>query len=154
MAAVRSKDTAPEMSLRRALFRKGYRYRLHRKDLPGKPDMVFPKHHAVVFVNGCFWHYHGCRKTSIPSSRRTWWRRKLEGNRMRDMTVLSDLREGGWRTVVVWECSFRKVGVRRTVVLDRVAQRVAAFLPSKRSHLEIAGHPEKRAGMQVRNNRT
>ena len=153
MAAVRSKDTAPEVSLRRALFRAGFRYRLHRRDLPGKPDMVFPKHHAVVFVNGCFWHYHGCRETNIPTTRRRWWRGKLEGNRRRDAAVLSGLREAGWRTVVVWECSFKRADARGVDLLAGVARRVAAFLPSKRSHLDISGHSGLLAGMRIRNDK-
>ncbi len=139
MAAVRSKDTAPEVSLRHALFRDGYRYRLHRKDLPGKPDMVFPKHHAVVFINGCFWHHHGCRETNIPASRRAWWQRKLGQNRQRDATVLTKLHEAGWRTLVVWECSLRVASVRRETVRGRVTQRIAAFLNSERHNMEIAG---------------
>ena len=143
MSAVRSKDTALEVSLRRALFRRGYRYRLHRKDLPGKPDMVFPKHHAVVFVNGCFWHCHGCRETNIPATRRDWWQRKLDRNRKRDAAVLSELREAGWRTVVVWECSLRASAMRREAALARVKRRIAAFFESGRHSIEIA-----RAGTQ------
>lgn len=76
MAAIRSKDTNPELSLRRCLFGLGYRYRLHQRGLPGKPDMVFPKYGAVVFINGCFWHYHECKDVKMPATRREWWRWK------------------------------------------------------------------------------
>lgn len=139
MAAIPSKDTMPEVELRRHLFRLGYRYRLHQRALPGRPDLVFGKHRVVVFVNGCFWHQHGCRAVAVPSTRRAWWRKKLDGNRKRDMAALKALRETGWRTVVVWECSFGRSVLRYSDAADRVAGRVATFLTSKRKELEITG---------------
>lgn len=139
MAAVRSKDTAPEMSLRRALFRKGYRYRLHRKDLPGKPDMVFPKYHAVVFVNGCFWHYHECSRGKVPATRKQWWKAKLTANARRDARVGEKLQREGWRVAVLWECSIRRPGLKGDAALNRVSARVAKFLLSDRQTLVMSG---------------
>jgi DNA mismatch endonuclease (patch repair protein) len=138
MAAIRSEDTKPEMALRRSLFRLGYRYRLHQRGLPGKPDMVFSKYGVVVFVNGCFWHHHECLDVKMPETQRAWWRKKLDGNRKRDVAVLKALHEMGWRTVVVWECS-----IRRTKDLDaamrKVAGQVSRFLRSKRKMAVISG---------------
>lgn len=105
MAAVRAKDTQPEMLVRRLLHRLGYRYRLHRRDLPGTPDLVFPSRRAVVFVHGCFWHRHeGCALARMPKSRLEFWQDKLEGNRRRDLRQLGELTALGWRVLVVWEC--------------------------------------------------
>ena len=138
MAAIRSKDTGPEVALRRSLFRFGYRYRLHHRDLLGKPDMVFPKYRAVVFVNGCFWHHHECRDVKIPATRRAWWRKKLKGNRKRDGAVLKALQDMGWRTLVVWECSIRRKKDPDAAV-RRAADRVCRFLRSKRKTAVISG---------------
>jgi DNA mismatch endonuclease, patch repair protein len=146
MAAVRSKDTEPEMLLRRALFRHGYRYRLHRSDLPGKPDIVFPKYRAVIFVNGCFWHYHGCRNTNIPATRRAWWLRKLEANRKRDAAAKIGLRDAGWRTAVVWECAFRQSGMRADAAPVRLARRIGTFLESGRRSMEIPSSGSQQIG--------
>jgi len=104
MAAVRSKDTKPELFLRRALHALGYRYRLHRRDLPGSPDLVFPGKRAVIFVHGCFWHGHDCPAAKLPTTRADFWRDKIAGNRRRDAAALERLREQGWRALVVWEC--------------------------------------------------
>jgi len=130
MAAIRSKDTMPEVELRRCLFRLGYRYRLHQRSLPGKPDMVFPKYRAVVFVNGCFWHHHECRDVRMPATRRTWWRKKLEGNRKRDIGALRTLHKNGWRTLVVWECSIRRKP-NPDAAIRKVANQISRFLRSK-----------------------
>ncbi|HMP90813.1 MAG TPA: very short patch repair endonuclease [Kiritimatiellia bacterium] len=138
MAAIRSKDTTPERALRRCIFSMGYRYRLHQRDLPGRPDMVFRKHRAVVFVNGCFWHHHECRDVKMPATRRTWWRRKLEGNRKRDQAVLRALHEQGWRTLVVWECSIRR-HKGPDAVIRKVSDRISRFLQSRRKTAVISG---------------
>nr|WP_295983180.1 very short patch repair endonuclease [uncultured Agrobacterium sp.] len=109
MAGIRGKDTKPELALRRALHARGFRYRLHAKHVPGRPDLVFPKHHAVVLVHGCFWHRHnGCRYTSTPSTRPEFWQAKFEANVARDATVRAALLESGWRVATVWECALRK----------------------------------------------
>ncbi|MGD0519653.1 MAG: very short patch repair endonuclease [Terracidiphilus sp.] len=104
MAAVRSKNTAPEMKVRQLVHSMGYRYRLHRPDLPGKPDLVFPARGKVIFVHGCFWHQHGCKGSHLPKSNVSYWAPKLERNRTRDMEHLKALRANGWKCLVLWEC--------------------------------------------------
>lgn len=109
MAAIRASGTKPELFIRHLLFSHGYRYRLYRKDLPGKPDITLSKHHAVIFVNGCFWHQHrGCRFASIPSGNREFWVKKLKGNTERDKAQAEALQREGWRVLTVWECACRK----------------------------------------------
>jgi DNA mismatch endonuclease (patch repair protein) len=109
MAQVRTKDTAPEMAVRLALHAKGLRYRLHRKDLPGRPDVVFPRYRLAVFIHGCFWH--GCpacdRGLRRPKSNAGFWKAKLAANQARDARNISALKELGWRVVVIWECTIR-----------------------------------------------
>ena len=107
MARVRGRDTKPELRVRRALHRAGLRYRLHAKDLIGKPDIVFPSRRIAIFVHGCFWHRHddsSCRLARMPKSRLDFWKPKLEGNRARDRRSLSALMAGGWTVLVIWEC--------------------------------------------------
>lgn len=107
MSRVRGKDTKPEMKVRRFVHGMGYRYRLHRKDLPGKPDLVFPSRRKVIFIHGCFWHRHpdsGCKLARLPKSRLDFWRPKLEANRARDLENQIKLAESGWKVLVVWEC--------------------------------------------------
>lgn len=105
MRAVRSKDTAPEMLVRRLLHAAGYRFRLHRKDLPGSPDLVFPGRHKVVFVHGCFWHGHDCKRGArTPKTNAEYWQAKIARNIARDKQALTALAEAGWRTAIVWEC--------------------------------------------------
>lgn len=109
MAAIRGKDTRPEMALRLALFAAGFRYRLHMRELPGSPDLVFSKHRAVLFVHGCFWHRHeGCRYTTTPRSNEEFWRLKFRDNVSRDKRNVGLLREAGWRVGIVWECALRR----------------------------------------------
>lgn len=105
MARIRGRDTAPEIAVRRIAHRMGLRFRLHRKDLPGRPDVVLPKHRLVVFVHGCFWHRHQeCRLASTPKSRRAFWTKKFAANVDRDARQQSQLKELGWRVLVIWEC--------------------------------------------------
>ena len=105
MSRIRSRDTGPELLVRSALHRAGYRFRLHSKDLPGRPDIVLPKYHTVVFVHGCFWHRHkGCRFAYSPKSRVAFWNNKFRGNIERDRRTSTALRKLGWRVVTVWEC--------------------------------------------------
>ncbi len=105
MSRIRDRDTRPELTVRSLLHRMGYRFRLQRRDLPGRPDMVLPKHHVAVFVHGCFWHRHrDCKMTYMPKTRKSFWRKKFEGNVKRDRKAQQDLRKQGWRVVVVWEC--------------------------------------------------
>ena len=108
MAGIRGKNTAPELSVRRALFSAGLRFRLHRKDLPGRPDIVLPGRKVAIFVHGCFWHQHaGCRYAKMPASNREFWAKKLLANVERDQQAVNDLRAAGWRVLTVWECSLR-----------------------------------------------
>lgn len=107
MAGIRGRDTRPELLLRRALHARGLRYRLHDQRLPGRPDMVFPKWKAVVFVHGCFWHGHGCRLFKWPATRAEWWREKIEANIARDARDVAALEAAGWRVLTVWECGLR-----------------------------------------------
>jgi DNA mismatch endonuclease (patch repair protein) len=110
MSGIRSTDTRPEMLIRRGLHALGYRYRLHDRTLPGRPDLVFPKRGAVIFVNGCFWHGHGCRLFRWPATREEFWRTKITGNASRDRRVRQQLDALGWRVLDVWECSLRGAG--------------------------------------------
>lgn len=108
MSGIRSKDTRPELALRSALHASGFRFRLHRKGMPGKPDIVMTKHRAVIFVHGCFWHRHaGCRFTSTPATRPEFWQAKFDANVLRDAVVHADLLSSGWRVATVWECALR-----------------------------------------------
>jgi DNA mismatch endonuclease (patch repair protein) len=105
MSQVRSKNTSPEMRVRRVAHAMGLRFRLHSKDLPGRPDLVFPRHRTVLFVHGCFWHRHsGCLKASTPKTRPDYWNAKFDHNLKRDRRVASDLADLGWRVVTIWEC--------------------------------------------------
>ena len=108
MARVKSKGMKPEMKVRRLLHSLGYRYRLHRADLPGQPDLVFPSRRKVVFVNGCFWHNHsGCSRVRIPAANRDYWLSKLNRNKARDKRNVALLKESGWAVMTVWECQLR-----------------------------------------------
>lgn len=110
MAAIGGKNTKPEMVVRSLVHRMGYRFRLHRRDLPGKPDLVFPGRKKVIFVHGCFWHRHpGCRYATTPATRAEFWKAKLAGNRQRDLRVQRDLRYLGWDCSVVWGCEIADI---------------------------------------------
>lgn len=105
MAKVKAKNTKPEIVVRSITHRLGFRFRLHRKDLPGSPDLVFPKLNKIIFVHGCFWHRHpGCSRTTNPKTRADYWQAKFESNKRRDKIALKALRLGGWKCFVVWEC--------------------------------------------------
>ena len=122
MVAVKSKNTPPEMIVRRLVHSMGYRFRLHRKDLPGNPDLVFPRFRKVIFVHGCFWHQHRCnRGNRKPTTRQEYWLPKLRRNVKRDRRVLRELRNLGWRALVVWECQTKP---KR---LGALANRIARF---------------------------
>ena len=109
MQAVKSKDTKPEMTVRRCLYAMGYRYRLHRKDLPGRPDIAFGGQRKAMFVHGCFWHWHGCPKGQLPNSRLDYWKPKFEQNVIRDRTKVEQLESLGWRVLVVWQCELADI---------------------------------------------
>lgn len=121
MSRVRSKDTKPELLVRRMIHGMGFRYRLHRRDLPGYPDLVFPSRGKIIFVHGCFWHRHGtCKFTRWPKSRMEFWKPKLEQNKSRDRANLTALRGMGWKVMVIWECQLEDV--------ERLAAKVKTFL--------------------------
>jgi DNA mismatch endonuclease (patch repair protein) len=114
MAGIRSKDTKPEMTVRRYLHARGFRYRLHARDLPGSPDLVLPKYRVAILVHGCFWHRHaGCRFATTPASNVERWNVKFQANVDRDARKLASLEEAGWRVIVVWECGLRRDPIDR-----------------------------------------
>lgn len=109
MSKIRGKNTKPEMLLRSQLFRQGFRFRVHQKNLPGKPDIILPKYKTVIFVHGCFWHYHkDCREGRIPSTNSIFWKEKLEKNVEKDKSNIKALKKLGWKVIVVWECEIEK----------------------------------------------
>ena len=121
MKRVKQRDTAPELVVRKLLFAKGYRYRVHRDDLPGSPDIVFPSRRKVVFVHGCFWHGHEkCTRASLPKTRTQYWSDRVAENRKRDVRSISALERLGWSVLVVWECETKNV--------RSLAERLSGFL--------------------------
>lgn len=132
MSAIRGQDTKPEIQLRKALHAAGLRFRLHRKDLPGRPDLVLPQYGAAVFVHGCFWHRHqGCRFATDPATRPEFWQKKFAGNVERDRRSAIELQRMGWRVATIWECAIRKLGP------EAVAADVITWLRSDRRTLDL-----------------
>jgi len=140
MSGIRGKNTKPEIAVRKGLFARGFRFRLHRKDLPGKPDIVLPKFSAVVLVNGCFWHGHDCHLFKQPGTRPEFWKRKFATNRENDKRAKRRLRQEGWRVLVIWECALK--GKTRKP-LDAVLDEAAEWIRGDASTLTIRG--ERRA---------
>lgn len=136
MAAIRGRDTKPELIIRRALHARGFRYRLHDKRLAGKPDIVFPARRAVVFVHGCFWHGHDCPLFVLPATRTEFWRDKIAANRTRDAAALVALAGAGWRTAIVWECALKG---RRKLGRDPLIDMLAAWLSSDDAGIVVRG---------------
>lgn len=136
MAGIRGRDTKPELVLRKGLHTAGFRYRLHARGLPGKPDMVFPKHGAVIFAHGCFWHGHDCALFRWPTTRQDFWREKITGNRERDARVKASLLAAGWRVLTVWECALK--GTER-LAPGKVISACANWLQSGGQSHEIRG---------------
>jgi len=133
MSRIRGKNSEPELRLRRALHRAGFRYRLHKSNLPGSPDIVLPKYKAVVFVHGCFWHRHvNCAYCYTPKTRVDFWSNKFDQNVARDIRQIAALHSVGWRVGVVWEC-----GLRSLVDLPRTASALQRWLKSKKPNFEI-----------------
>ncbi|MFC6637018.1 DNA mismatch endonuclease Vsr [Sulfitobacter sp. JBTF-M27] len=139
MAAIRGADTKPEMTIRRGLHARGFRFRLHDRKLPGRPDLIFPKHRAVLFVHGCFWHGHGCHLFKWPGSREEFWRQKIGTNIARDKISTEALREAGWRVGVVWECALK--GRQRWPASD-VLDVISNWLNTSDVGLDLEGLPE------------
>ena len=107
MSRIKGRDTKPELRCGRGLHARGFRFRLHRRDLPGRPDLVFPSRRAAIFVHGCFWHGHDCPMFRLPATRPAFWRTKIDGNRARDRKAVAALAASGWRALIVWECALR-----------------------------------------------
>lgn len=129
MQAVKGKNTKPELTVRRLLHRMGYRYRLHRKDLPGRPDIALVSRRKAVFVHGCFWHGHNCPKGRLPRSRLDYWKPKLERNKERDRENIADLQSLGWAVLVIWQCE--------TEDLEALASRLHDFISKENSRTEF-----------------
>lgn len=125
MQRIRGRDTKPELLLRRGMHARGFRYRLHARALPGRPDLTFPKHRVVIFVHGCFWHGHNCQLFKWPKTRQEFWRKKILANRIRDKNSVVALREADWRVLIVWECALH--GKERHPIED-VLTEAADFL--------------------------
>ena len=137
MSGIRGTDTIPELMLRKGLHALGFRYKLHDRNLPGKPDLVFPKYNAVLFANGCFWHAHDCHLFKWPKSREDFWRKKIGGNRERDKKIAAQLREKEWRILRVWECALKG---RTRIDLGSVLELSALWLRGNEQEMDIRGH--------------
>lgn len=133
MAAIRGKNTRPEIAVRRLLHASGFRFRLHRRDLPGRPDIVLPKYKLAILVHGCFWHRHpGCRYATIPKANAEFWQQKFATNVDRDSIALGKLHLAGWRTLVIWECELKQQARRR-----HLRSRIASAVRSTTRHVEL-----------------
>jgi DNA mismatch endonuclease (patch repair protein) len=116
MSRIRSKDTKPEIIVRKFLFSKGFRYRLNDKKLPGKPDIVLPRYRTVIFIHGCFWHGHeNCRYFVVPKTRTEWWLNKIHTNQANDLKAMAALREAGWNVLILWECALKGEHLNETL---------------------------------------
>ena len=116
MSQIKGKDTKPELLVRKFLHKKGFRYRLHVKDMPGKPDIVLPKYKTVIFIHGCFWHGHeGCRYFVVPKTRTEWWLNKIKGNTVNDIKAENSLLANGWKVIKIWECELKKSFIEDTL---------------------------------------
>ena len=136
MAGIKGKNTQPELTVRRALHARGFRYRLHAGGIPGRPDLVLPRFHAVIFVHGCFWHGHECHLFRWPKSREEFWREKIGRNRCNDLANAGRLAESGWRKAVVWECALKG---KLKMPVEQVTDQLADWLRSRETRIEIAG---------------
>ncbi|RXF70525.1 very short patch repair endonuclease [Arcticibacter tournemirensis] len=133
MSRIRSKDTKPEMLVRKYLHAHGFRYRLHVKDMPGKPDIVLPKYKTVIFIHGCFWHGHeGCRYYVVPKTRTEWWLNKIQTNSRNDQKAEENLQATGWRVINIWECQLKKSVVDET--LPNLIQKITGMESIHRQH--------------------
>lgn len=134
MSGIKGKNTKPEVSIRRALHARGFRYRIHVNNLPGKPDLVLPKYKVVVLVHGCFWHGHTCRYFKVPQTRPEFWLEKIEKNKIRDNAQESTLLSLGWRVLIVWECSVRLMNKEKSPLLIDL---IADWLINGNEYLQI-----------------
>ena len=123
MSSIKSKNTKPEILIRSLLFSKGYRFKIHDKKLPGKPDIVMPKLKTVVNIHGCYWHYHGCSRSNVPKTKTKYWLEKLENNKRRDSQNKRKLTKLGWRVIDVWECTLKRRNIDKT--FDKLQRMIA-----------------------------
>lgn len=143
MSGIRGRDTKPELAIRSALHRRGFRFRLHRPDLPGKPDMTFVRYRAVIFTHGCFWHGHGCHLFKWPRTREKFWREKIGSNIERDRLQMAALLDSGWRVATIWECALKG---RSRLPFDSIVDDCAAWLKSETKILELTGDEQGTTG--------
>lgn len=136
MSGIRGKDTQPEMLIRKLLHGRGFRYRLHDKKLPGKPDIVLPRYRAVIMIHGCFWHGHDCHLFRWPSTRSEWWQKKIKGNRDHDSLIIAKLKDSGWRQAYVWECALKG---KQKLSVEQIADEIVLWLNSNSPDIEIRG---------------
>jgi DNA mismatch endonuclease (patch repair protein) len=136
MSGIRGSHTKPEIHIRRLLHRAGFRFRLHVRNLPGKPDIVLPRFRAVIFVHGCFWHGHDCHLFRLPTTRTGFWRTKIARNKQVDVAAVSGLRQAGWRIAVVWECALKG---RTRLPEPAIVEQLTAWLKTSSSALVVAG---------------
>ncbi|MBQ3660512.1 MAG: DNA mismatch endonuclease Vsr [Firmicutes bacterium] len=122
MSHIRSKNTKPEEVVRKYLFAKGFRYRKNDARYPGKPDLVLPKYHTIIFINGCFWHHHGCSRSSLPKTNQDYWIPKIQRNVERDQQNIKALEDAGWQVIVIWECELKKKTLEET--MNKVAAKI------------------------------
>ena len=136
MSSIRSKNTRPEIAVRREMHRRGFRYRLHAKELAGKPDIVLPRFRAVIFVHGCFWHGHSCFLFRMPSTRPGFWKEKIDRNRKNDANAIGALLASGWRVAIVWECALKG---KKEAGVSLVADALQRWLKTDDAEMEIFG---------------
>jgi len=136
MSRIKGKDTQPELAIRKALYRKGYRYRIHNKVLPGKPDLVLKKYRAVIFIDGCFWHAHNCHLFKWPKTRQEFWQKKISGNKQRDQRNRTELKKQEWRILTIRECSLKG---KTRLTIEKVIHLTSEWLESNDSDYEITG---------------
>lgn len=141
MSGIQGKDTKPEVMIRKALHRRGFRYCIYVKSLPGKPDLVFPKYSAVIQINGCFWHGHDCDLFKWPSTRPKFWKNKISDNRRRDLKNNAELKKMGWRVLTIWECAMKG---REKQSFEKVVKRTSDWLTGNKNRGEIKGKSKRK----------
>lgn len=136
MSGIRSKDTKPEIIIRKALYALGFRYRLHNKNIIGKPDLVLKKHNVLIFINGCFWHGHNCHLFKLPKTRTDFWENKIKTNQKRDKKVLTELGKSGWRIAIIWECAIKG---KTKMNIDNLVVDLSEWIKTKNSAIIFQG---------------
>ena len=136
MAGRKGQNTKPEILIRKLIHSLGFRYRLHYKKLPGKPDIVLPRYKAAILINGCFWHWHNCSLFKMPSSNQDFWRNKIESNRNRDQIQIANLTSLGYKVLIIWECSLRG---KNKLLLSDIGRKIENWLINDKNNSEISG---------------